>query len=90
MTPAAPTALASHPALAGQIHLTCQRPAGTDHLRWFEQKPGQTGFTFLEDTADGELFLTGQTSGQTVQIHATAVNTAGESVPSTAIGVAVG
>ena len=87
VTPAAPTALASHPALAGQIHVTCDMPAGTDHLRWFEQKPGQTGFAFV---ADGELLFTGQTSGQTVQIHATAVNTAGESVSRPALGVAVG
>ena len=90
VTPKAPTNVQSFPALAGQIHATCDTPSGTDHFRWFVEGPGQTGWTFATDTADAEVLLTGQTSGQTVQLRVTAVNPAGESVPSAAISVAVG
>ena len=90
VTPAAPTGLENHPALPGQVHLTCDVPPGTDHLRWWLEKPGQTEFVNVADTADGELLLTGQTSGETVKLQATAVNTAGESVPSAPISVTVG
>ena len=54
------------------------------------EKPGQTAFVNVADTADGELLLTGQTSGETVQLYVTAVNPAGESVPSVTISVTVG
>ena len=90
VTPKAPTNVRSFPALAGQIHATCDVPSGTDHFRWFVEGLGQTGWTFATDTADAEVLLTGQTSGQTVQLRVTAVNPAGESVPSAAISVAVG
>ena len=42
----------------------------------------------VPDTQPGRL--AGQPGGQTVQVRATAVNPAGESVPSTAVAVAVG
>ena len=91
VTPSRPRrTLQSFPALAGQIHATCDTPSGTDHFRWFVEGPGQTGWTFATDTADAEVLLTGLTSGQTVQLRVTAVNPAGESVPSAAISVAVG
>ena len=49
VTPKAPTNVQSFPALAGQIHATCDTPAGTDHFRWFVEGPGQTGL----DLCDG-------------------------------------
>ena len=86
-TPAAPTGLQSHPALPGQVHLTCDVPPGTDHLRWSKQTDVPGKFVAFTDTADGELLLTGQPSGTTEVIHVQAVNPAGESVPSAPIPV---
>ena len=88
-TPAAPKNLAAQPALPAQIHVTCDMSAGADHLRWFVQKAGQPNFEFVGDSADGELLYGGLPGGQTVQVHATAFNTAGESVPSATLAVPV-
>lgn len=90
VTPHAPTRLQSHPALAGQIFLTCATPTGTDHFRWFVKGPADPDFKFREDTADAEWLATGLPGGQTMQVRVTAVNVAGESLPSQAVSVAVG
>ena len=90
VTPHAPENLENHPALAGQLHATCDAVPGADHYRWFLLMPGGTKPVFQQDTADPELLLETLTSGQTVQLTATAVNPAGESVPSQPLAVTVG
>ena len=90
VTPHAPEHLENHPALAKQLHATCGAVPGADYYRWFLLLPGGTGPVFQQDTADPEVLLENLTSGQTVQLTATAVNPAGESVPSQPLAVVVG
>ena len=54
------------------------------------KQPGQTVLTNVSDAAEGELLLTDQPGGETVEICAVAVNPADESVPGATISVAVG
>ena len=69
VTPKAPTNVQSFPALAGQIHATCDVPSGTDHFRWFVEGPGQTGWTFATDTAGrGSAAHRADGLGKTVQL----------------------
>jgi hypothetical protein len=76
--------LMTHGATLGITQIT-----GTDHFPWFKKKQGETAFTLVTDTAATELLADGQASATTVEFCLTAVNPAGESVPSATISVAV-
>ncbi len=89
-TPGIPDGLIATPGAAGTLYVDWADARRADHYRVWKKVTGvDAGFSSVATVTDSDATLTGLPSGATVQIQVTAVNDAGESVPSDPVSVMV-
>lgn len=89
-TPKAPEDLAVTPGLPGHLSASWTSPVGANRFRVFRKVAGQDDkFMAAASTAETAIELDNLTSGAHVQLYVTAINEAGESLPSDIVEVVV-
>ncbi len=89
-TPGIPDGLLVTPGTAGVLYIDWADSRRAEHYRVWKKVVGvDTEFTAVESVSDSDATLTGLPSGATVEIQITAVNDAGESVPSATVSAVV-
>lgn len=88
-TPAIPAAPILTPGIAGSGLLFLDWPdtRRTDRYRVWQKKPGETAFTSVATVTESDATLTALPIGILLEFQITAVNDAGESVPSPVSGI---
>ncbi len=89
-TPGIPDGQLVTPGAAGVLYIDWADSRRAEHYRVWKKVVGvDTEFTAAASVSDSDATLTGLPSGATVEIQVTAVNDAGESVPSATVSAVV-